>query len=190
MHCSDLHCARTISNRVTVTWLHCTIIATPLKILRTYIQDCILLIQIQSWNFYLKLKRQQNQPVKLGTSSQQRDHHFTEVGALTRSWFGLHLIGHMNIHRSRPRPTLIIPHRKHVEFEPPSHLGNLSPDLQPSSPPTFQSGDPASHLVSKVGKYLLTEKNQTPDGSKLYQAVHSETLKVFICKVSFWFLKF
>ena len=87
----------------------------------------------------------------------------------------------MSLHRSRPRPSLRIQHRKHVEFESPSYLGSLSPDLQPSSPPTFHSG--AANVVSKVGKYLLTQQTISNDESKVFKAVHCETQENFVCKV-------
>ncbi|XP_074656078.1 tribbles homolog 2-like [Tubulanus polymorphus] len=93
----------------------------------------------------------------------------------------------MNIPRPRPRP-LVIPspqqngphHRKQVETDQQSaNFGNLSPDLQPNSPPAFPVEDPA-RTVLKIGRYLLQKQY---DGTNSYTAVNIETQLEYVCKV-------
>lgn len=86
--------------------------------------------------------------------------------------------------RPRLRP-LYIPQRKHAEFEQPPNLkskgGHLSPDLQPSTPPTFP--DHESQKVSSIGNYLLLEQLDTNGHIPVFKAVHCETQEHFVCKV-------
>ncbi|XP_041360812.1 tribbles homolog 2-like [Gigantopelta aegis] len=85
----------------------------------------------------------------------------------------------MSLTRPRPRP-IVVSHgpRKKVDFEPLPNVGNLSPDLQPNTPPVFQR--PTSQNVLKIGKYLLFDH---PEGSEVYSAVNSITGENCVCKV-------
>lgn len=89
----------------------------------------------------------------------------------------------MSVRRSRLRP-LYIPQRKHVDFEPSPHLGgNLSPDLQPNTPPTFSRNaeEPKPEQpISRIGQYLLLEQLDT---AGTFKAVHTCSDEQFICKV-------
>ena len=86
----------------------------------------------------------------------------------------------MSVTRPRPRP-IVVSHgpRKKVDFEPLPNVGNLSPDLQPNTPPVFQR--PTSQNVLKIGKYLLFDH---PEGNDVYSAVNSITGEKYVCKVS------
>lgn len=88
----------------------------------------------------------------------------------------------MSVHRARLRP-LYIPQRKHVEFEQPSNLkgGHLSPDLQPSTPPTFPTDN--CHSVSQIGKFLLLDPIDQNGTVHIYKSLHLETQQEFTCKV-------
>ena len=89
-------------------------------------------------------------------------------------------------HAPRLRP-LIIPRRKHVEFEqlPGLGIGYISPDLQPNTPPTFPGSSPEdSHCgVSKIGRYLLTKLVDTVGVVEIYDACHCDTQQEYVCKV-------
>lgn len=95
----------------------------------------------------------------------------------------------MNAQRARLRP-LYIPQRKHVDFEPPPHIGggklgnrvgHLSPDLQPSTPPTFPEKN--VDRVTKIGRYLLLEQVDTCGDIRIHRSLHLETQERFITKV-------
>lgn len=92
---------------------------------------------------------------------------------------------------TRPRPRLVInhngPRKNFCEFDPGSpNVGNLSPDLQPSSPPEYI---PQQHShVCQIGKYFLI--NQA-DGNSTFKAINRENGEEFKCKViAFYFLSF
>ncbi|XP_013409915.1 tribbles homolog 2-like [Lingula anatina] len=84
----------------------------------------------------------------------------------------------MSVRRTRPRPIIIPNARKNVDLQTPPHLGNLTPDLQPNSPPVFPCA--TQHEVARLGQYILTEPL---DGEDVYQAVNIHTHEKFICKV-------
>lgn len=102
---------------------------------------------------------------------------------------------YMSVHRARLRP-LIIPDRKDVDFESPPSLthggGHLSPDLQPSTPPTFPDGlDPCSDSsVSRIGEYLLLEAIDCNGPIHIYHALHTITYQKYICKVRIVFINY
>ncbi|KAK6186972.1 hypothetical protein SNE40_006227 [Patella caerulea] len=100
----------------------------------------------------------------------------------------------MSLIRQRPSRQLIVnnpainngPRKKNLETEPlapfkGSNPGNLSPDLQPNTPPVFPKNCSQDQDVLKIGKYLLY--NQTTDSSEVYNAVNSQTHEEFVCKV-------
>ncbi len=91
--------------------------------------------------------------------------------------------------RARLRP-LIIPDRKNVEFEPSTQLtqgqgGHLSPDLQPSTPPTFPTALGGGHSVSRIGDYLLLDPIDCNGPVHIYKSLHAVTHQEFTCKVIF-----
>jgi hypothetical protein len=94
----------------------------------------------------------------------------------------------MSLIRTRPRPLQIQNGpRKHVDFEPPPCVaGNLSPDLQPNSPPVFPTND-CQHVL-QIGKYLLQRQLEA---NNLYKAINVDNRGEYLCKVSslFRFLK-
>ena len=96
----------------------------------------------------------------------------------------------MSLTRSRPR--LHIPShgprkkRDRLDFSfnlvPGNHgkSGNLSPDLQPSSPPPKFPEKYSPHNVSKIGRYLLLEQFE----GETYKAVNWQNNEEYICKVN------
>ena len=97
----------------------------------------------------------------------------------------------MSSHAPRPRPRIVIPPRKHVEYEQPPSLGSgyISPDLQPNTPPTFPgpSSEDSHCGVSKIGRYLLTKLVDTVGIVDIYDAYHCDTQQEYVCKVG-WLL--
>ncbi|KAI0228517.1 Tribbles-like protein 2 [Lamellibrachia satsuma] len=93
----------------------------------------------------------------------------------------------MSSHAPRPRPRIVIPPRKHVEYEQPPSLGSgyISPDLQPNTPPTFPgpSSEDSHCGVSKIGRYLLTKLVDTVGIVDIYDAYHCDTQQEYVCKV-------
>ncbi len=99
----------------------------------------------------------------------------------------------MSVSARRANLHLHIPDRKHEVADSPSNLrtfspggGTLSPDLQPSTPPSFTQNECSN--VTKIGKYLLLAKTDTvqlQSGVTLhsYRAVHTDTQDEFVCKV-------
>ncbi|KAI8764393.1 tribbles 3, partial [Biomphalaria glabrata] len=67
----------------------------------------------------------------------------------------------MNRQRSRPRLQISHGPKKKVEYEQPPDLGNLSPDLQPCSPPTFftQEDGISQNPFYQIGKYIVRQTN-------------------------------
>lgn len=89
----------------------------------------------------------------------------------------------MSFTRSRPR--LHIPShgpRKKTELDLSFNLvpGNLSPDLQPSSPQPKFPEKYTPHNVSKIGRYLLLEQIE----GESYKAVNWQNNEEYICKVT------
>jgi hypothetical protein len=89
----------------------------------------------------------------------------------------------MSFTRSRPR--LHIPShgpRKKTELDFSFNLvpGNLSPDLQPSSPQPKFPEKYTPHNVSKIGRYLLLEQIEGDS----YKAVNWQNNEEYICKVA------
>ena len=104
---------------------------------------------------------------------------FLSFGGVTTSLL------YMSIHRARLRP-LIIPDRKNVNFDPPSHLtgGHLSPDLQPNTPPTFPTEPPSHHgPASQIGEYLLLDLVDSNGPVHVYKSLHVVSHQEFTCKV-------
>ena len=93
----------------------------------------------------------------------------------------------MNHQSSRPR--LLISHgpKKKTDFESPPNLGgNLSPDLQPCSPPSFCVSEdvvPNQEQYLKIGKYVIRQVNPS---SVNCMAVDQCTGDEYLCKVSFF----
>jgi hypothetical protein len=58
--------------------------------------------------------------------------------------------------------------------------GNLSPDLQPSSPQPKFPEKYTPHNVSKIGRYLLLEQIEGDS----YKAVNWQNNEEYICKVA------
>ncbi|XP_067665296.1 tribbles homolog 2-like [Haliotis asinina] len=85
----------------------------------------------------------------------------------------------MSFSRQRPRPLIVShgPRKKFNNFESQPNVGNLSPDLQPNTPPVFQKQ--SSQNVFKIGKYLLVEQS---DGNEIYKAVNLTTGDESVCK--------
>lgn len=93
----------------------------------------------------------------------------------------------------RHRLRLNIPDRKHEVADSSPSLkslspsgGSLSPDLQPSTPPTFPNND--CSRVSKIGKYFLLSNTDTVHlqsgvSVKIFKSVHTETQEELVCKV-------
>jgi len=88
----------------------------------------------------------------------------------------------MSTQRARPGPLFIPQRNKHVEFEPPPDLkgGNLTPDLQPNTPPTLVENAPQ---ISQIGQYLLLEQLDTTGSIQILRAVHRNTQEEFVCKI-------
>ncbi|CAL1534745.1 unnamed protein product [Lymnaea stagnalis] len=88
----------------------------------------------------------------------------------------------MNRQRSRPRLQISHGPKKKVEYEHPPDLGNLSPDLQPCSPPTFCT--PEDGAVQEqflvIGKYVIHQSNPSVE---CCTAIDKTTGQEFICKV-------
>lgn len=90
----------------------------------------------------------------------------------------------MNQQSSRPR--LLISHgpKKKTEFESPPNLGgNLSPDLQPCSPPSFCVSEdvlPLQEQYLKIGKYVIHQANPSSENCT---AVDQSTGDEYLCKV-------
>ncbi|KAL8568615.1 hypothetical protein ACOMHN_032271 [Nucella lapillus] len=86
----------------------------------------------------------------------------------------------MSLTGSRPR--LLISHgpKKKIHPEPDPHLGNLTPDVQTDTVPSFTSNDPKKEDVFKLGKYILFKQNEKLD---TYQAIDSTTQEDLTCKV-------
>lgn len=87
----------------------------------------------------------------------------------------------MNTQRSRLRP-LHIPQRKQFTFDPSPDLkgGSLTPDLQPSTPPSL---DKESKPTCEIGRYLLLEQKDVNGKVEIQRAIHRDTQEEFICKV-------
>lgn len=88
---------------------------------------------------------------------------------------------------TRPRPRLSIPShgpRKKTDLDVSFNLvpGNLSPDLQPSSPPPKFPEKYSPQNVSKIGRYLLLGQLE----GESYKAVNWQNNEEYICKV--WIL--
>lgn len=86
----------------------------------------------------------------------------------------------MSLPRQRPRPLIVShgPRKKFHNYDTQPNVGNLSPDLQPTSPPVFQKPS-SSQDVFKIGKYLLVEQNE---GNDIYKAVDLSTGEESTCK--------
>lgn len=86
----------------------------------------------------------------------------------------------MSFPRQRPRPLIVShgPRKKFNNYESQPNVGNLSPDLQPNTPPVFQK--PSSQNVFKIGKYLLVEQSE---GNEIYKAVNLTSGDESVCKV-------
>ena len=104
--------------------------------------------------------------------------------------------------------SVLIPDRKHdepVDFEQaasPGNGGNLSPDLQPATPPTYPI---AQHLplgtspllehplvepvpqAYKIGNYILVQQTDTVGDIQVFRAFHCDTREEYVCKVR-WLL--
>ncbi|XP_055871804.1 tribbles homolog 2-like [Biomphalaria glabrata] len=88
----------------------------------------------------------------------------------------------MNRQRSRPRLQISHGPKKKVEYEQPPDLGNLSPDLQPCSPPTFftQEDGISQNPFYQIGKYIV---RQTNPSNECCTAVDRINGTEFTCKV-------
>jgi hypothetical protein len=96
------------------------------------------------------------------------------------------------------RLTVVIPDsRKHepLEYEQsasPGNTGNLSPDLQPATPPTYPIPSPPSLLehgetipqAYKIGNYILSQQIDSVGDIRVYRAFHCDTRDEYVCKVS------
>lgn len=97
-----------------------------------------------------------------------------------------------------PRLSVVIPNRKHdaVDFDQSTHSsngGNLSPDLQPATPPTYPLAAVATPIektlveqvpqASKVGNYILVQQTDTVGDIQVFRAFHCDTQEEYICKV-------
>ena len=94
-----------------------------------------------------------------------------------------------SLHRGRARLSVHIPDRKHVDFEQPPHLsgGNLSPDLQPATPPTYPtsaSSQEALLPVTEIGNYVLIQQTDCVGDIQVFRAFHCDSHEEFVCKVS------
>lgn len=91
----------------------------------------------------------------------------------------------MSLIRSRPRLHIQCngPRKKEnfIDNNQPN-LGNLSPDLQPSTPPEFPQktgGQSSKQNVYKIGRYLLLNQLE----GEIYKSVNCQTKEECICKV-------
>jgi len=98
-----------------------------------------------------------------------------------------------------PRLSVVIPdNRKHdpLDYEQtasPGNGGNLSPDLQPATPPTYPianspllEGHPLVESVPqayKIGNYILSQQTDTVGDIRIYRAYHCDTREEYVCKV-------
>lgn len=92
----------------------------------------------------------------------------------------------MSLIRSRPRLHIQCngPRKKEnfIDNNQPN-LGNLSPDLQPNTPPEFPQktgGQSTKQNVYKIGRYLLLNQLE----GEIYKSVNCQTKEECICKVS------
>jgi len=88
----------------------------------------------------------------------------------------------MNTQRARLRP-LHIPQRKQCVFDPSPDLigGSLTPDLQPSTPPSLPDKEPKP--ICEIGRYILLEQKEVTGKVEVQRAIHRDTQEEFICKV-------
>jgi tribbles-like protein len=76
-----------------------------------------------------------------------------------------------------------------VEFESPPCIGKaglggtLSPDLQPSTPPTFPPPASQAQRVCSIGKYLLLKEIEAAGVVHVHKAIHFDTQEEYTCKV-------
>ncbi|GFT12700.1 tribbles homolog 2 [Nephila pilipes] len=72
-------------------------------------------------------------------------------------------------------------HKHHTNFEKPGvGGGNLSPNLQPATPPTFPNSKEPLTATKIADKYLLLNRL---DGSLLRRCIHIESQQEYVCKV-------
>jgi tribbles-like protein len=95
-----------------------------------------------------------------------------------------------SLQRGRARLSVNIPDRKHVDFDQPSYLsgGNLSPDLQPATPPTYPNvtsytEDPTTQQASRICNYVLLPQTESVGDIPTYRAFHCDTQVEYECKV-------
>ena len=93
----------------------------------------------------------------------------------------LHLLGGlMSCIGNRPR--LFISHgaKKKIIQDPEPNLGNLTPDVQSDTLPTFTSSDSKKDDFLKLGKYVLFRQSEKSDA---YLAIDTTTQEELTCKV-------
>ena len=109
-----------------------------------------------------------------------------------------------SLQRGRARLSVQIPDRKYVDFDQPPCLtgGTLSPDLQPSTPPTYPRAD--NHTdnslhasvqsvpqATQIGEYVLVQQTDNVGDIQVFRAFHCDSQEEFLCKVrktTFFFL--
>lgn len=85
-----------------------------------------------------------------------------------------------------PKPNLRlnlrdVGHKHQTNFEKPGvGGGNLSPNLQPATPPTFPNSKEPLTATKVADKYLLLNRL---DGSILRRCIHIESQQEYVCKV-------
>lgn len=85
------------------------------------------------------------------------------------------------------RPRLFISHgpKKKILPDPEPNLGNLSPDVQSDTLPSFARPESKTEDCLKVGKYVLFRESEKSDA---YLAIDTTTQEELTCKVCIFFI--